>query len=148
MIDEAKILWRNRWLDCINELTSLDLQNKSWLDKTHKNPHWSFVEFMCSYFDDLGIDDSYKYPLDKGWVTDKEFEIIRDWHEKLDKYNSPKNDDYDHVRILNDPKWLDILQSGLIIKRKLALILNEAEKKILNEEINYLKFYRNEKNER
>ncbi len=135
-----KNLWRERWLGCINELTSFDLQQKSWLAKTQTNPHWSFVEFMCSYFDDLGIDDYYKYPIDKGWLTNQEFEIIKDWHEALDKYESPKNDDYDHSAILNDPKWLEILKIGQIMKSKLASTLNETEKKILTEEINYLNF--------
>lgn len=133
-------LWRERWFGCINELTSLDLQKKSWLDNTQINPHWSFVEFMCSYFDDLGIDDNYKYPLDKSWLTEKEFEIIKDWHEALDKYESPKNDDSDHIGILTDSKWLDILQRGQKMKNKLASTLDEIEIKILNEEINYLNF--------
>ncbi|MBX7225763.1 MAG: hypothetical protein K1X55_07015 [Chitinophagales bacterium] len=140
MTSDNKKLWRERWLGCINELTSLDLQKKSWLDKTHTNPHWSFVEFMCSYFDDLSIDDNYKYQIDNGWLTDKELEIIKDWHKALDKYNAPKNDDYDHEAILTDPKWLDILQSGQIMKSKLASTLNETEKKIVTEEINYLNF--------
>ena len=140
MTSDDKNLWRERWLRCLNELTSLDLQKKSWLDKTHSNPHWSFIEFICSYFDELGIDDNYKYPIDNGLLTDQEFEIIKDWHEALDKYNPPKNDDYDHTAILTDPKWLDILQSGLTMKSKLASTLNETEKKILTEEINYLNF--------
>ena len=140
MTSDDKKLWRERWLGCINELTSLDLQKKSWLDKTHTNPHWSFVEFMCSYFDDLSIDDNYKYPIDSGWLTDQELKIIKDWHEALDKYNSPKNDDSDHEAILTDPNWLDIMQSGQIMKSKLASTLNETEKKILTEEINYLNF--------
>ena len=140
MTSDDKKIWRERWLGCINELTSLDLQKKSWLDKTHTNPHWSFVEFMCSYFDDLSIDDNYKYQIDNGWLTDQELEIIKDWHEALDKYNAPKNDDYDHEAILKDPKWLDILQSGQIMKSKLASTLNETEKKILTEETNYLNF--------
>ncbi len=88
--------WRERWLKCINELTSLDLQKKSWLYRTRTNPNWSFVEFRCSYFDDLGIDDNRKYPLEKGWVTRQEYEIIKEWHETLDKYDSPKNGDYDN----------------------------------------------------
>ena len=140
MSSSDKNLWRERWLCCINELTSLDLQRKSWLDRTHTNPHWSFVEFMCSYFDDLAIDENYKYQLDNSWITSQEFEIIKDWHEALDKYNSPKNDDYDHETILNDSKWLEILQSGVTIKSKLASTLNETEKNILTEEINYLNF--------
>src|SRR5690606_4008924 len=101
MTDEGKNAWRENWLSSINELTSIDLQRNSWLDKTHTNTHWSFVEFMCSYFDDLAIDNSYNYPLKKGWISNQEFEIVREWHELLDKYNSPKNNDYDHEAILN-----------------------------------------------
>lgn len=140
MINKEKNEWRKRWLSSINELTSFDLQKKSWIDKTHSNPHWSFVEFMCSYFDDLAIDDNYKYQLDKGWVSKKEYEIIEDWHIALDKYNSPKNDNYDNEAILNDPNWLNILEIGIKTRKELAKTLNESERVFLTEEINYLKF--------
>lgn len=140
MTSDDKNLWRERWLGCINELTSLDLQKKSWLDNTHTNPHWSFVEFMCSYFDDLAIDDNYKYPLDNGLVTRQEYEIIKEWHEALDKYDSPKNVDYDNEAILNDPKWIEILQTGINAKNKLVGLLNANERQLLTAEINYLKY--------
>jgi hypothetical protein len=136
----TKEAWRLRWLDCINELTSLDLQRKSWLDRTHTNPHWSFIEFMCCYFDELVIDDNYKKLLRDVWVTKQEYEIIKDWHQALDKYDSPQNDDYDHEAILNDPKWLHILQMGVNVRIKLAEIISETEKPYLTEKINYLKY--------
>jgi len=140
MANKDKDLWREKWLNCINEFTSLDLQKKSWLDRTQSNPHWSFVEFMCSYFDDLAIDDNYKYQLDKGWISKPEFEIIKDWHEELDKYDSPSNDDYDGEAILNDAKWLEIVQNGVDARNELAKKLNEKERQILTEEIDYLKY--------
>jgi len=140
MTSNDRNFWRERWLGCINELTSLDLQKKSWLDRTHKNPHWSFVEFMCSYFDDLAIDENYKYQLDKNWVTKKEYEIIEDWHIALDKYNSPKKDDFDNEAILNNLKWLEILQIGVATRNNLAKILNDTERQFLTEEIDYLKY--------
>jgi hypothetical protein len=138
MKSNDKNSWRERWLNCINELTSLELQKKSWLDRTQTNPHWSFVEFMGSYFDDLVIDNNYKYPLYKGWITFYEYKIVKDWHEELDKYNSPQHDDYNHESILNDPKWLDILKIGTNIKPKLAELLNETEKQILLKEMDYI----------
>lgn len=140
MINKEKDEWRKRWLSSINELTSFDLQKKSWLDKTHSNPHWSFVEFMCSYFDDLAIDNNYKYQLDKGWVTKKEYKLIEDWHIALDKYNSPKNENYDNEAVLNDPNWLNILEIGIKTREELAKTLNESEIIFLTEEIDYLKF--------
>ena len=139
MITNDKNKWRESWLGCINELTSLNLQEKSWLDRSHSNPHRSFAEFMCSYFDDLAIDDNYRYPLENGWVTRKEFEIIKDWHKALDEYHSPKNDDYDNEAILNDPRWIEILQTGVNARNKLAETLDGVEKQLLTLEINYLK---------
>ena len=140
MINHDKTLWREKWLFYINELTSLKLQKKSWLDKTQTNPHWSFVEFMCSYFDDLAIDDNYKYQLDKRWLTKKEFEIIKNWHIALDNYNSPKDDNYDNEVIVNDPNWIEISQLGFATRDELTKVLNESERQILNEEIDYLKY--------
>lgn len=132
-------MWRERWLRSVNELTSLELQRKSWLDKTHTNPHWSFIEFMCCYFDDLVIDDKYKYQLDKGWISNLEYELIEDWHIELDNYNAPNNDDYDNEAILNDPKWLEILEIGIKAKVELAKTLDETERDFLTKEADYLK---------
>lgn len=127
-------MWRERWLDSINELASLDLQIKSWLDKENSNPHWSFVEFMCTYFDDLSLEDNYHYARNNGWITTQEFGIIREWHEALDKYNSPHNDDYDHEGILHDQKWLAIVEIGQTVKEKLKNVLTANEIEILTAE--------------
>lgn len=126
--------WRERWLVCINELTSLDLQKKNWLDTTSTNLHWSFAEFMCSYFDDLGVNDNYVFPLRNKWITKQEFELIKVWHESLANYSSPKDEDYDVEAVLNDPKWLEIIHSGVRAKNNLSQILNEREKQVLAEE--------------
>lgn len=135
-----KELWRNRWLSCINELTSFELQKESCLDETNSNPHWSFVEFMCSYFDDLGIDNNYEYQFKKEWISKKEFETIRKWHELLDKYNSPKNDDYNHKSIIDDKEWQLIIQEGQKTVSVLLKDLSENEIQILTEQIDYTKF--------
>lgn len=132
-----KEIWRKRWLESINELTSINLQRKSWLDRTNMNPHWSFVEFMCSYFDDTLVYD-YKYLVEINWVTKEEYEIIKEWHNALDKYDAPKNNDFDHKAILNDIKWIDIVQAGANAKSKLAEKLNSVEKEYLITEIDYL----------
>lgn len=125
-----KELWRNRWLRCINELTSYNLQLKSWLDSSNANPHWSFIEFMCSYFDDLVIDNDYEYQLKENWISEPEFEIIREWHNLLDKYDSPNNDDHNREGILNDEKWKMIVKLGQEAKIELSRILKNEEKQI------------------
>lgn len=135
-----KKLWRDRWLSCINELTSFELQRKSWVDKSNTNPHWSFVEFMCSYFDDLGIDNNYEFQLKKDWITKKELDSIAAWHELLDKYKSPKKDDYDVEAILTDKKWLMIIEEGEKAKNELSGNISDEENRTLLEEIDYKQY--------
>lgn len=128
-----RILWRKTWLNCLNELTSLKLQKELWLDLTNTNPHNSFVEVMCCYFDDLGIDCNYKLSLSKKWISKNELEIISSWHRLLDKYDSPANDDYDVKAILNDTKWQTIVEEGRKAKIELSKLLNQEERQILTE---------------
>ncbi|MBI3221103.1 MAG: hypothetical protein HYZ44_16445 [Bacteroidetes bacterium] len=132
-------MWRERWLDSINELTSLDLQIKSWLDKGNTNPHGSFAEFMCTYFDDLSLRDNYQSALNNGWVTDQEFVIVGAWHEALDEYNSPNDDDQDSETILNDQKWLAIVNIGQAVKEKLKNMLTADEIRNLTAEKNVVR---------
>ena len=132
-----KKLWRDRWLSCINELTSFELQRKSWVNKSSTNPHWSFVEFMCSYFDDLGIDNDYEYQLKQDWISETEHNTIQYWHKLLGKYNSPTNNDYDVEAILTDEKWLSIVEEGIKVKNELSKIVSKEENEILFEEIDY-----------
>ena len=127
----TKEIWRQKWLYSINELTSLDLQTNSWLNLSNKNPHWTFIEFMCSYFDDLANKENYVAQLDKGWITKEESEVVKVWHDALDKYEAPNKDDYDNKSVLNDPKWLDTMRLGIIAKNKLLDIISIKEKRYL-----------------
>jgi hypothetical protein len=138
--EKHKEQWRSRWLSCLNELTSIELQKKSWVDKSNTNPHWSFVEFMCSYFDDLAIDNNYEYQLKQHWISETEFKTIQYWHELLDKYNSPTNNDYDVKVILTDKKWLSIVEEGVRVKNELSKVISKEENEILFEEIDYTQY--------
>lgn len=133
-------IWRERWLDCINELTSIELQKSSWLDRHQRNPHWSFIEFMCTYFDDLLCDFPYSHYIEIKWVSAQEYEILKSWHTALDIYKSPDNDDHDREGILNDAKWITIVKMGTEAKNKLAELLPINEKEILEAYIDYRLF--------
>ena len=119
--------WRKRWFASINELTSLELQQKSWLNKENTNPHWSFIEFTECYFDDLFVNDNYTYALNEG---------LKAWHEMLSEYVAPNEDDYNHNAILNDPNWMEVIELGLKMKKDLSEIINSKERLILKENIN------------
>ena len=58
----------------------------------------------------------------------------------VEKNFGNNNDDYDDESILNDPKWLSIVQLGVVAKRTLTDMLGERETNVLNEEIDYLKY--------
>ena len=137
----TKELWRTNWLRCINELTSIELQINSWLDKSNTNPHWSFVEFISCYFDDLLIQNNYEKELKDKWISKEEYLIIIKWHDKIGKYESPKNDDYNVAEILDDEKWKQIVEEGNSIKKELEKLLNKTEADVLNEKIDYSKYF-------
>ena len=126
--------FRLRWLDSINELTSYNLQQISWLDKNQDNPHWCYDEFYCTYFNDNCIDLGYKYFIDNGFVEKVEYETIKEWHIDLENYSEPKIGG--DIAILNDQKWIDIVEKGSVSKEKLKEIIPSHEKKYL-EKIKY-----------
>ncbi len=138
-MDEQLRQWRKDWLDALNQLTDIELQKTSWLDMVQTNQHWSFIEFMCTYFDDLYLRDNYLYQLHNGTVTLQEYTILFDWHMALSQYKEPK-DVYDPYAILNDPLWIEIVKMGVAAKEELLSILDDEEKAILKEKTDYKKF--------
>ena len=132
-MNSSKETWRQNWLSSINELTSLDIQTRMWLAPENQNPHWTFIEFMCCYFDDLLVDKGYDVELASGLISYEEFEIIKEWHETIAKYESPNKNDYDNSAILNDPKWQDILRLGKIAKARLSKIIDGKESQFLSD---------------
>ena len=50
--EEQRINWRWQWLSAIQAFADIELQRRRWTDPHERNPHYSFVECMCSYFDD------------------------------------------------------------------------------------------------
>lgn len=126
-----KETWRKNWILIIKDLTNLEYQKQTWLKQDNNNTYYSFVEFMCSYFDDLGLDDGYKKSIKCGFVTQKEYDSISKWHKLLSEYKSPNNNDYDHIEILNDKKWLDIVELGKISLLSLKPNLNKFERGML-----------------
>lgn len=131
--EEQKEHWRQLWLESIYELTSIDLQRDRWLDKNNNNPHYTFIEFNACYFDDLLSDMEYQHYIEVGWVSSNEYEIIKEWHKELDDYQPPENDHYNHSAILQDLKWINIVEKGRQARIQLIEIVTEKEMSYLRD---------------
>lgn len=129
--------WRKNWLEFIAELTSIELQRSSWLHPENQNPHWTFVEFMCGYFDDAIHQDPYSKHIANGLVSVNEHAAIQLWHEALDAYKTPTGDEHDHQAILEDPKWIAIVEAGSAARQRLVLLVNEKERSIVQNAMLY-----------
>jgi len=120
--EELRELWRVRWKASIEELTSLEHQRETWLDSAKPSVHYSFVEFMCCYFDDLLCGLNYSQLVENGYVSEQEKNILLKWHTALDGYNSPKNNDYDDAAILNDNEWSRIVALGATTWKNIQIL--------------------------
>ena len=65
-MNELRKIWRSNWLSAIRYVASIKDQNQHWIDPEQINPHWSFVELMCEYFDDLNLNEGYDNYVAKG----------------------------------------------------------------------------------
>ncbi|TGM74392.1 hypothetical protein EHR01_10550 [Leptospira mtsangambouensis] len=123
--------WRERWLAMISYFACYKIQKKMWLDVKNTNPHWSFVELMCCYFDDLGLredDICLNELLLENYITRKELDAVKKLHQEAALYFPPNSDEYNHQNILNDPKWTEIINLANDTKSNLKnLIKNNLE---------------------
>jgi hypothetical protein len=127
---ELRKRWRLMWLQCVQEMSDLDQQKTFWLDPTNTNPHWSFVEYSCGYFDDCWLSDhdgGYQRKLAQGWMNDEEIAAVREWHRLFKTYRPPGGDDYNDKAILEDPKWLEVVRLAGEARQCLARILSDEQ---------------------
>lgn len=63
-----------------------------------------------------------------GFVTQEEYDCIKNFHTALETYKEP-NDVYDHQAILHDPLWQNIVSLGKKSINKLAVVLTDTQEK-------------------
>lgn len=132
--------WRLLWLSSIQAFSDAETQKARWLDKGNRNPHFSFVECMCGYFDDanMGEENAYERRLASGYLAPEEVEATAEFHALAARYDSPNNDDYDHATIINDPAWNAVVDSARSTKeRLLALITDDEERGALSAPVHW-----------
>jgi len=128
---EYRATWRANWLRSIQELADLEMQRATWLNPHSGNVHYSFVEYVESYFSDLALaKDSGGYParIAENLLSEEEAAAVCRFHVLFDSYKPP-TDWYDHDAILEDPKWLDVVDAAQTAQARLATIINDLIEK-------------------
>ncbi|THD67300.1 hypothetical protein [Phenylobacterium sp.] len=131
---ELRKHWRPNWLGSIQEFADIDTQRAKWLDPKNTNPNWSFVEIMCCYFDDIGLDETalgYSGWIEHGLITATEAAAVAEFHAIAKAYKSPRGDDYDNAAILSDPKWLRVVEAAKGAQARLAELITDADERRL-----------------
>lgn len=134
MIEEVRPAWRRGWLQSLQEIADLDIQKRAWLNPDNANPHYSYVEYVASYFDDLGLAscDGYSDAISEGLLSPAEASAVADFHARFDAYVGGGR--WDPEGILADPKWLEVVDAARSAQaRLLALIDDDPEKVALTQ---------------
>ena len=126
--EDQRRQWRLTWLTAIQAFSDGETQNSRWLDPAELNPAHSFVECMCSYFDDARLREksAYERKLTSGHVCVEEVAAVADFHVLAGRYKSPSGDDYDHEAILRDEKWLKVVDAAERSRQRLLSLITDA----------------------
>lgn len=135
-IAEIRSTWRRNWLESIAEFSDLDLQRRSWFGGADYNsPYWSFVEWMCRYFDDYSLSFGYAGFIADGLVSQEDADMVHEFHAAADAYRAPDGDNHNHSVILSDPAWLDVVSLADDARRRLlAVLVDPTERSLLERE--------------
>ena len=117
---------RSMWFASVAEIADIDLQRRKWLDPTNTNPHWSYIEFVCSYPDSDQLTDARA----RGWLAARQFNILSDLCNTILSHSAPRGDDHDNAAILDDPAWLEVV-SCAGASEELSTVTKEAERDAL-----------------
>jgi hypothetical protein len=113
----------------VYEISDLELQRRTWLDPANRNPHWSYVEFVCSFPGDDQLDDAKRH----GFLSAEEHAILIDLNRALIRHKAPGGDDYDNEAVLHDPAWHAVAaQADEARRRLLELTADSFEREALS----------------
>lgn len=132
IIPDVRSAWRRRWLESIQEIADFDIQKQTWLNPDNSNPHFSYVEYVASYFDDLVLASADSYPerVREGLLNQEETLVVADFHARFDVY--VESGRWDPQAVLNVPAWLAVVAAARLAQaRLLALLDDDSEKAAL-----------------
>ena len=106
--EEVGRILRGQWFSFLRDIGDIALQRRTWLDVKNTNPHWSYIEFVCSFPDDDQLQDA----SNKGWFADREARILKEFRQTLIAYDVPNKNEWDNAAILNDPAWYAVVDAA------------------------------------
>ena len=119
---------RSWWFCLVYEISDIGLQRRTWLDRTNRNPHWSYVEFVASYPDH----DQILHARQQGWLTAREFEILYEFRRILIAYAPPGDNHYDNAAVLDYPAWRSVVEAAERAKQQLlSTTPDQREREVL-----------------
>lgn len=126
---------RLRWLDSIYELSHIEFQKNLWVEAKYPEIVGSFTEAICTYFNDLGLDNGYQSKDNLLIYETTEAKYISVFHTELTSYLSkPEKQCLSDSKVLIDPDWQQIVKIGIDTWNKLKKHLSDTnELKLVNE---------------
>ena len=99
----------------IDELASLSLQRKLWLNENNDTGLVSsYSELMCSLFDDFGFDDFIDNGAAKNGLPSSLIYELNELRVLLNSYNEKESDE----EIIIDVEWKKIIEQAKIVIEK------------------------------
>jgi hypothetical protein len=104
------------------------LQRRTWLAPPTPSPHWSYVEFCCSY----PAPEQLEFARNSGHLSKAEFDLLATLKKAISEHEPPRGDAYDHRAILADPAWHRVVEKATKAREELlALSVDPVERNYL-----------------
>ena len=97
---------RRTWFHTLYEFASPKMQSW-WCGGGPPGLCISYVELMCTWFDDLFDQGGTQMAVDQGWLSHAEAHAIAELHQVADAYEEPKGPT---SLVLHDPEWHHVVR--------------------------------------
>jgi hypothetical protein len=116
---------RRQWFGSVYEIADIEFQCRTWLSPPTSSPHWSYIEFCCSY-PQL---DQLEFALNDGFLSRIEFDLLASLGRAIEEHRSPQGNDYDHSAILEDPTWHTVVAKAERARQELLRIVSDPNER-------------------
>lgn len=96
-----------------------------------KSAHFTFVEYVCTCFDRLPINDEGGHAelIRDGYLSDAEVAAVARLHHVLKQYVPPNADHHDGAAVLADPSWHVVVEAAEEAQSRLDPMITDLEER-------------------